>query len=112
MPALFWYEGRYRAWPWESVPSKLAWCGRAYERHGPAYTEGQVPPPAPPGSPRELRILGSVRLPLGLPHDVVDGGALDERWTCAGQRNDGSTMTYLFVRAGDRYLRFDLIGGP
>jgi hypothetical protein len=92
-----------------SLPSQLAWCGREYEQHGAAYA---LLPPVSADRHRDFRVLGSVRLPLGLPHDVVDAGALDERWTCADQRDDVLTVTYLFVRVGDRYLRYDLVGGP
>ncbi len=111
-PATLWYRARYNAWPGQSLPDRLAWCGRSYDRSGPPVAVRDLLPQLHGAIDRQLTVVSTYRLPLGLPHDVVVMGEVDQRWSCAGQRSAGVTMTFVFVREGSRYVDYTLSGGP
>ena len=61
-----WYRSTYHLWPGESIPPRIHWCGRDYDRgSGPAVPIGEAGQ-ALGGTPRIV-----ARVPPLRPHDVL-----------------------------------------
>ncbi len=89
-----WYRGTYHLWPGESVPPRIGWCGRDYDRAtGPAVPHAEVERLIG----RRTEVVARVP-PHGPQHDLVAAA-------------DGCAAL-VFLRLGpSRYLVYELQGG-
>ncbi|WP_217915799.1 hypothetical protein [Miltoncostaea marina] len=101
-----WYRDTYHLWPGQSVPPRVHWCGRDYDRSSSppvAYAEARRTLGAP------LRHVMRVP-PAGRRHDVVAAigpGAAERR-----ERGGVACASLIALRLGpSRYLFYELQGG-
>ena len=98
-----WNHVQYEAWPWpvQDTPDRLSFCGRDYTR-GPDISTTEV-----------RRTYGKLYRvlrrdpPLNPAHDVFSINTQTE----PGHRDDVCTMG-LYMRVGDHYVLYGIVGGP
>lgn len=100
-----WYRGAYHLWPGQSIPPRIHWCGRDYDRgSGPAVSHAEVVRLIGP----RLRAVAQLP-PAGPRHDLV--AATTEQEVRGLDPDAPGCATLTFLRLGpSRYLVYELQG--